>query len=340
MLSQQVIPLKLLNHYKKMKNIVIIGAGQLGSRHLQGVVKYPEKLKIFVLDLSEDSLKIAKERENEIQHNHEIVFTQSWKKIPNFLDIVIIATSANIRESIINQLIPSYKVNFLILEKVLFQELEAYKRVNDLLVKHKVITYVNHPRRMFESYRGLQNMLNNETEAIYNVTGGNWGLGCNALHFLDLFNYLGQEKLCEVNVDYLDDELIDSTRRGFIEFTGTITGKLSKGSTFSITSLKGNTSSLTVTILNNDQRFIVQEGGTPQIHLLSKENSFKIESQDFNVEYQSALTNKLLVELLEEGLCTLPTFKEARQTHELFLIAMLEKYNKLSGSNSTILPIT
>ena len=44
-----------------MKTILIAGAGQLGSRHLQGVKTSKYELDIWVYDLSEDSLKVAEE---------------------------------------------------------------------------------------------------------------------------------------------------------------------------------------------------------------------------------------------------------------------------------------
>jgi predicted dehydrogenase len=323
-----------------MKNIAIIGAGQLGSRHLQGLVKYVEKLNIYVLDPSLESLKIAQERENEITHSHEVSYSQQWDILPEDLDIVVIATSANVREALIDQLLLKHKVNFLILEKVLFQELEAYERINKLLLKYNVTTYVNHPRRMFDSYKNLKVILTSGKQNIFNVVGGNWGLGCNALHFLDLFIYLSEEKLSEFSTSDIDDKLLDSNRKGFVEFTGTMTGRLSKGSLFSISSLDNEFSSITVTISNDEERFVVQEGGTPKIYELSKKESFNLITHDFNVEYQSALTCKIVSELLKNGVCSLPTYDEARHTHELFIRGMLEKFNAINGLQATILPIT
>jgi len=323
-----------------MKHIAVIGAGQLGSRHLQGLVKYLEKLKIFVVDPSLDSLKVAEEREKQIVNDHEVIYTQDWDTLPDFLDLVIVATSANIRENIINRLVSNHKVSFLILEKVLFQELDAYERVGKLLVEYNVKTYVNHPRRMFESYRNLKQVLKNENQNIFNVVGGNWGFGCNALHFLDLFIYLSEEKLAEFTTAYIDNELLDSNRKGFIEFTGTITGKLAGGSLFSISSFEGQSSSITVTISNGQERFIIQEGGTPKMYELSQKKSFEMMTHDFNVEYQSALTFKLLSELFEDDFCSLPTYDEAKHTHELFITGMLQKFNTIKQLESTILPIT
>ena len=323
-----------------MKICLIIGAGQLGSRHLQGLVKYSGKLKIFVLEMSLNSLKIAKERENEIVHNHEIIYTQSWDVLPEFFDFVIVATNANVRESIINQLLEKHKVNFLVLEKVLFQDLKAYSRVSDLLIKNNVVTYVNHPRRMFDSYTDLKLNIDTNSRSVYSVVGGNWGLGCNALHFLDLFVYLSGKKVQEINVNSIEDELLKSSRKGFVEFMGTITGSLVDKSCFSITSLNGEFSSITVTVLNTEQRFIIQEGGTPQIYEFNKKNLFSCKNDVFKVQYQSELTTNIAVGLLEDNYCSLPTYDDARHTHELFLVAMLGKYNKINSLNTTILPIT
>lgn len=323
-----------------MKKSLIIGAGQLGSRHLQGLVKFSEMMEIFVLDPSMESLKIAEEREKEIANNHKIVYTQIWEKLPHSFDLVIIATSANIRESVINKLLEKYQVRFLILEKVLFQKFEAYQRVHDLLVKHNVIAYVNHPRRMYDSYVNLKKNFEIDIQSVYQVVGGNWGLGCNSVHFLDLFVYLSGKKIQSINVNLIDNELLESSRKGFTEFTGTLTGNLVDGSFFSISSLKGESSSITVTISNNKQRFLIQEGGTPQIYELEKKNLFSCKNDAFKVQYQSELTTNIVAGLLENNFCSLPTYYEARHTHELFLTTMLEKYNKITGLQATILPVT
>ena len=323
-----------------MKKCLLIGAGQLGSRHLQGLIKNLTQLEIYVLDPSENSIKIAKEREKEIIHTHKVVYAQSWEKLPDYFELVIIATNANIREHVIYKLLEKHKVDFLILEKVIFQELAAYQRVHDLLVQNNVITYVNHPRRMFESYINIKTKLDLNTTGVYNVVGGNWGLGCNALHFLDLFVYLSGKKLKEINVHSIDDKILESSRKGFVEFTGTLTGHLSDSSFFSITSLQGESSSITVTIFNNEQRFIIQEGGTPQIYQLKKKNLFNFEKEFFKTQYQSDLSTNIAQELLENGFCLLPTYDESRHTHELFITEMLKKYNSITKLESSILPIT
>ena len=104
-----------------MYNIAIIGAGQLGSRHLQGVKQSNNKLDIWVLDPNKDSLEIAEERYNQIPTNipQNIHLVQSMIEIPVELDIVIVATSSKPRFSIVKELLTKHHVRYLILEKFL-----------------------------------------------------------------------------------------------------------------------------------------------------------------------------------------------------------------------------
>lgn len=63
-----------------MKNILLIGAGQLGSRHLQGIAKIDFKANICVVDPSEISIEIAKERYKQINKNEKINSIEFKKK--------------------------------------------------------------------------------------------------------------------------------------------------------------------------------------------------------------------------------------------------------------------
>ena len=57
-----------------MYNNLVVGAGQIGSRHLQAILKLDIKQTIYILDPSTNSLEISKERANEIPNNHKLFF--------------------------------------------------------------------------------------------------------------------------------------------------------------------------------------------------------------------------------------------------------------------------
>lgn len=323
-----------------MRNVVVIvGAGQLGSRHLQGVLKVNTPLSIFVVDPSADSLEIARQRAGEINHSHQVNYLTGWSDVPFTLDIVIVATNSNVREKIVIYLAENYKIKYLILEKVLFPALDAYQNVEILLEKSGIKTWVNHPRRMFQSYQMLKTEMS-EAPKIFQVTGGNWGLGCNGLHFIDLFAFLASSEIKTIDTSKVDREVLRSKREGFIEFTGTISGTLTNGSTFTVTSITGEPSATTITIFDADSRFVIQESGTPAIFTMRKVNNFRCEEAKFQMEYQSSLTTSLVNSLVENGTSLLPTYKDACRSHFPFIDSLLTNYRDATNSTDKILPIT
>jgi hypothetical protein len=61
----------------------IIGAGQLGSRHLQGLLTYrKESLSVFIVDPSSESLSVSQQRADEIKHKYTLTFIQSYQDLP------------------------------------------------------------------------------------------------------------------------------------------------------------------------------------------------------------------------------------------------------------------
>ena len=66
-----------------MKNCLIVGIGQIGFRHLQGLVKVKEPLIINLMDSSIDSILKAKNRFDELSicSDHKIIFLNSLSEI-------------------------------------------------------------------------------------------------------------------------------------------------------------------------------------------------------------------------------------------------------------------
>ena len=103
-------------------NIAVIGAGQLGSRHLQGLSKSINKFNIFIVDPSELSLSETKARLAEVDNKfvNSISFLNDLTKLPPHIDIAIIATTAVNRRSVLENLVAITSVDYLILEKISF----------------------------------------------------------------------------------------------------------------------------------------------------------------------------------------------------------------------------
>lgn len=321
-------------------NLLIIGAGQLGSRHLQGLLKLKEHSKIYVLDPSFTSLEIAKDRANEINHSHEVFYNNDWKNLPDIFELVIIATGANVRQKVIIDLLKICKVKNLVLEKILFQDLKSYSKIEDLLLKMKIPTWVNHPRRMYSHYKEIKKTILNTNEKItFQVNGGNWGLACNALHFIDLCAYLTNSSVKNIDFEWINQNIENSKRKNNIEFTGSIKGKMLDDSSFLISSFEGEESNICINISSNSNRWNIKENNN-KILFSSIENKFSLISIDIESEFQSTLTTKMAFDIINSGFCDLPTYEEACLSHVPFINKSIEKYNEITGGNLNYCPIT
>lgn len=325
-----------------MRTLLIIGAGELGSRHLQGALKVEDQSRVYILDPSERSLEIAEVRANEIQHTHQIYFSTQWNILPNSFDVVIIATSANVRFKVVTHLLNNYKVNHLILEKVLFQDIESYDIVSELIEKTNTNTLVNHPRRSFDFYKNVKNEFkaSKDKKILMQVVGGYWGLGCNALHFIDIFCYITDSKLMKLTTELVDDKIIDSKRKGFSEFTGTINGYMESGDSFSITSFDEESSDTTVSLSSNSKRWLINEGREKKMIKLSSENSFKEESHNIVMDFQSNLTTNVVSCLYNNKETHLTIYEDASNTHLMFIKAFLKKFKEITNQEIKNCPIT
>ena len=323
-------------------NCSIIGAGQLGSRHLQGLLQFSSnELNVFVVDPFQDSLNIAKQRAQEVSHSHTVVYCSSILEIPFELDFVIIATNSKVRLSVLEILLSHAKVRFLILEKVLFPSIEQYEKASALILKNNVSCWVNHPRRMFKQYKALRERINQSKSYSFQVVGANWGLACNGLHFIDLFEYVVGQHLTSISCSHLNGVPFNSKRNGYVEFHGTITGMIGANSIFSITSLENDTAiAPSICIMTDDFKCFIQESGNSGMYSFDLENDFKLIVDPFMLKFQSQLTSRLLEQLLVNNTCELTPFSQAKNTHVVFVQSILNHWNSATNSTFFELPIT
>lgn len=324
-----------------MKKIALIGAGQLGSRHLQGLAKSNLEISIEVVEPFENSRNIANQRFEEMSTNEKIIkidFLENISQLSNDLDLVIVATNADVRFKVVKELLESKKAKNLVLEKVLFQKVDEYKKVEALLLKTNTKCWVNHPRRMFPFYKKLKQQLLNCKNINFTVSGGAWGLGCNGLHFLDCFSYLSDKTNVELNSTFLDKKLYETKRKGFNEFNGMIVGKLDSHN-FSLNCFVNNISPIQFSITSDEVNILIDEANA-WYRVSKKENNWKQEIKEGKIIYfQSELTNILLNDIFDSN-CTLPSYDEAMKLHVSYLSSLMDHINSFSQTKYDFCPIT
>lgn len=321
---------------------VIVGAGELGSRHLQGMLKCTHPQEVYVVDPSLEALTLAQRRASEVEHSHSIHYLTSQNLVPDSVDVAIVATTSKVRFGATYDLLANRRVRYLILEKVLFPRLAEYTAMKRLIQDSgELKVWVNHPRRMLRHYQEVRRDLGSVSgNLVVHVVGANWGLGCNGLHFIDLVAFLTGSKLDYLDANQVDNKVEKSKRSGYYEFSGTLRGRMMDGTIFSITSFNAETYPISVSIEAPCCRWLVMEGGTPAAFRFAATNLFKAEPRIVDLQYQSNLTTSIVESLVEFGACDLPTYEGVWQTHQQFVALFLDKYNQITSDQREVCPIT
>jgi predicted dehydrogenase len=275
------------------------------------------------------------------RHNKvNIEWLDKLEQLDGESDLVIVATTSRGRTAIINKLAKMGHRRFLI-EKMVCQSEKEYEELLGELERQHVKGWVDCGRRYFPFYKQIFTLMKHENNLILNVTGGNHGLGCNAIHFLDLYWWLsGMPPKIELDGQHLTPTLI-ANRRGpdLIEFSGTIIAATSKGGFASISFHPENDAPILVNITSENYRIFVDES-SDKAFISGKENNWQWENYAFETLYSSNLTKEIALSIFEEDTCNLPTLEESFLLHsELFRI--FNKHIKLiTGKNEDLCPIT
>lgn len=317
--------------------IAIIGAGQLGSRHLQALALLQQPAKIFLVDPVTEPLDRALERWKEVGGHSRISTFCDISSLPTTLDIAIIATASVSRRMVIETLLDHATVRFLVLEKFLFPRAADYAAIQDLLDIRAVPAWVNCPRRMIPAYRDIQKTISGSVQM--SVTGSAWGLACNSVHWLDLFSWLTGAPPDWLHTS-LEPGIVDSKRRGFVEFNGTISAGGPGSSGLQITSYASGSHPLHVVISTATHRFIIRESVSSCL-VSTKDNGWISDPIPFQMMPQSRLTNLVVEELISSGTCTLTPYVESSKLHLQLLEPFLANYNSASNTPENLqCPIT
>ena len=194
-----------------MYKIILVGFGSIGFRYYQAITKIKlPNIRIFIVDKKKISFKkIFKSNQNYTLTSNNFNF------LPKKTDLCIISTTCNNRPVLIQRLINKTKIKNMILEKPLTQSPNELIKLNSLLKNIKNV-WVNTDRRCLKVYRYLKKKLNIKKKVLIKVRGSSWGICCNSLHFVDLFNFLTSNEVTLVE-ETKSFNWYSSKRKGFKE---------------------------------------------------------------------------------------------------------------------------
>lgn len=319
--------------------IAVIGAGQLGSRHLQGLAVVDKNLEIFLVDPSDTSLSVSLERHGQVdvEGAQKVHLLNSIESLPEHLDLTIIACTADVRYEALAELLKHSKVDKIILEKVLFQDLEHYKNVLSLGNISENNVWVNFAQRLWPFFIELKEKLADDPLLEINITGSNWGLGCNSVHNVDLAAFLWKQK--SVTTAHIDKELIPSKRPRFVEFSGEIVTDVNGGGRVRQICYPDGNSPFVISVTHPliKQHWDVTNG---ILYTSNESNDWGFEKSDLIPPYQSNLTTNVVEDILSDKDCGLPKLGEACVTHVDTIEAILTSTKSSGNDFGKVCPIT
>ena len=311
-----------------------MGAGQLGSRHLQGLAQCRLPLDILLVDPSIESLDRSRSRWQEAASEepaHAVSFMQSLDNVVGAVDLAIVATPARGRAELVQTLGTRLQISCWVIEKVLAQS-ESELDLICSAVGGKARAWVNTPRRMMAWYHALKQATPHRSPSTCTVSGGDWGLACNAIHFLDVMAWWTGETVTQIDTGRLASRWHPAKRAGYHEVYGTLVVRLSAGSEL-VLSCAAASADLTMSLVTQDGEWSVRELEGVAVRTDGA-------SLPGRLELQSGMTGELAASILSDGTCGLPPLEESAVLHRPLLKSLLAHWNSTMSNHSAQVPIT
>lgn len=323
------------------KKVFLIGCGEVGSRHLQALACLDEISQIDVVDINPVSLALGKERLKGLQGVNDKICIQ-WHALLDDIrfgaDLCVIATSAHGRVDLVKSLIERGCKRF-ILEKIVAQSMKDYDELLRLCEKAGVKVWVNMPTRSFQVHKYIKSCLSSGEPITFMQAGGNWGLVCNGIHYIDLFVYYDESSILEPEA-FLIDPLLHSSKRGeaYKDLSGVVCGRSDKGSRVVLSYSKDHKNADVVSIFSTKARFIVDIINGWAQEEMGDGQWRRIDIQE-NI-YVSYTTKIFAQDIFRKDDCELPSLKASRISHLFLLDNLQAHFNRLTGQQLSYCPTT
>lgn len=292
---------------KHLKNFLVIGFGGMGCRHAQSLATIDKIGAIYIL---EKNISIYNLNLKRIGHedNSKFILIDNVKDVAEEIELCVIATPSGPRYEIMKSLV-SLNINYFLLEKVVFQTKKQFLDISTLLPPEKI--YINYVNRYFSNYESIKTDAQ-EKKILMEVIGGDFGLGCNLLHYLDLFQYMGAHNISTSAYNLTKNDTQHKRGKDYKEVHGQVSFISSNGSKLNVIADINRDGSNEIKIAYNEIIHVINE--QTQNHFIFHKN--KIEKKKLEVVFTSALTAKIYEDIITNQ-CKLPNLSETIHNHLL-----------------------
>ncbi len=321
-------------------HVLIVGCGQLGSRHLQAVAQLADVASIDVVDPRSEALELGKQRLAELGHTAAPV---RW--LPSLTDaaadggLCIVATQADGRCELVRQVVEQLGYRAFLLEKLVAQSMDDYESIKALCDARGVAAWVNCKTRAYPFHQYVKRRLDPSEPLVMHITGGNHGLANNGIHGADLFAFYDGCERIELAGARIDP-VLHRTKRGHYDLSGTLHGFTMKGSHFALTYASDHAQSEQISITTRRYRCIVD-----QLERWAMESDASTGWTWWPVPFEgdltvSAMTKTFARDILRTGSCELPTLAQCAVGHRFILDSLQPQFSQLLEQPVGRCPVT
>ncbi|MDO8877147.1 MAG: Gfo/Idh/MocA family oxidoreductase [Pseudolabrys sp.] len=297
--------------------ILVVGAGQIGSRHIQALATTEGVGAVTAVDPGAASRDTALARWRDVPGHAGKTLTLAARlaevsRVDKF-DLAIIATSAPGRVEILKDIV-ALGVRRVLSEKLLFQSVAQLDVAVALCADSGVSLYPNYVYRFVSPWAAVAQQLKGRPFTL-NVAAGDIGLATNVPHWLDMFQFLaGRAAVTQVGITLSKPPYASKRGGGLLEIAGAASASAANGATFTM-SFDGPARSPVITLSAGGKHLTVDEETTSiSGDLLDGELILQVP--------MVSRTTALAVPQIMAGKTVLPTLAETAEANRLLLRAM------------------
>lgn len=324
--------------------ILIVGCGQLGSRHLQAAATCPEVGAIEVVDPRPESIEAGQKRLDEMEGKNPSISYKWFKSIDEAStggDLCVVATQAEHRCRLIKIVAEQLGYQKFLVEKIVAQSTAEYEDILAFSKDRQLNIWINFKGRAHPSHAHVKAALDPSEPMVLTAVGGNHGLANNGIHIADLFLFLdGTEHIEEAGSRF--DEVLHPSKRGsnVYDLSGSMWGISRKGSRIYFSFSADHDSSVLFQVLSKTYRAVVDD--VLQWMMESRpEDGWRWHPVPFQANMRVSHMSKTFIrEILTRGSCALPSLEEGYGAHLFILDQMQPHFNRLLRREEDICPVT
>ena len=295
-----------------MYRVLIIGSGQLGSRHLQAVASLPFVETIDVVDPRSEGLTLGRQRLKEITDLQPHIRFNWLARLEDAQldgDLCVIATQAEGRYALVEKAATLGYRRFL-LEKIVTQSVAAYDRLLALARDKRLSIWVNCKSRAHPIWKHVKARIEPDASVLYSSIGGNHGLANNGVHMADLFVFFtGTTDIGSAGSRI--DSVRHATKRGQFDLSGTLQASTDKGRHFTLSYASDHVESPVDVVMTRRYRWVVDQMKRQAFEGVASEG-WELRPIPFEGNLSvSHMTKAFASDILQQGKCELPTLASA-----------------------------